>query len=472
MVIQISPQTEPSQASLVTPGAESQQQKSASEKGGLGVFARILAGLQGKTVTDTATEAHDVALPVEAAEHGELGFLDGFDEAENGFLSVGMFVEGLTKTVGMEHNLETMEIDLPLPSLFEAEFPEQGSDFSQTDILAGLSGEHARQISENGDTSYPQAREALTDTLNTAKGEPVADKHLTAGTVAAQTQAQAMESAEKPRNAGENARTGTATQANATVAAVGAAGEGLKMQAEAAKAPTYGDYKGRAAEVSVRDLRRGYAAEARDYRNAEPVNRDGLANANTGESRPATEGSGKDVLIEMRMPNHNAGSSAVTSWEGRSGQALENMLARELHQNLNGDIVRHASIILREGTDGVIRLALKPESLGNVKIHLEMAENKITGYIVVESEEALRAFERELASLEKEFRDSGFEGAELKMSLSDGKGADQQSGEAEDGRFLPGRIAADSYDASAELAEMALAQGLYWQGSGAVDMLA
>jgi flagellar hook-length control protein FliK len=52
-----------------------------------------------------------------------------------------------------------------------------------------------------------------------------------------------------------------------------------------------------------------------------------------------------------------------------------------------------------------------------------MAENKITGHIVVESEEALRAFEREIHSLEQAFRDSGFEGAELDFSLSQGGGS-------------------------------------------------
>jgi hypothetical protein len=51
-----------------------------------------------------------------------------------------------------------------------------------------------------------------------------------------------------------------------------------------------------------------------------------------------------------------------------------------------------------------------------------MAENKITGHVVVESEEALRAFEKEVHSLEQAFRDSGFDGAELDFSMAGGKG--------------------------------------------------
>jgi flagellar hook-length control protein FliK len=148
------------------------------------------------------------------------------------------------------------------------------------------------------------------------------------------------------------------------------------------------------------------------------------------------------------------------------------MLARELHQNFNNDIVRHASVALRDGNEGTIRLALKPESLGNVKIHLELAENKIIGHIVVESEEALRAFEREISSLEKAFRDSGFDAANLEMSLAhDGRGAENQWQEAEASQFLNGDFAASRYDAAIEQGEMPLAFDIY-QGTTAINVLA
>jgi flagellar hook-length control protein FliK len=171
------------------------------------------------------------------------------------------------------------------------------------------------------------------------------------------------------------------------------------------------------------------------------------------------------------MPTHNGTSSATTSWDGRqvqTPQTMENLLARELQQHLNGDIVRQASLILREGSEGTIRLALKPESLGNVKIHLEMAENKITGFIVVESEEAMRAFEREIDSIRKEFMDAGFDGAELQMSLADGGSG--QGDETEDGAFMPRAFAASRYDASAEMTETSPSAYVFLEGTGAVDV--
>jgi hypothetical protein len=99
-----------------------------------------------------------------------------------------------------------------------------------------------------------------------------------------------------------------------------------------------------------------------------------------------------------------------------------------------------------------------------------MAENKITGYIVVESEEAMRAFERELDSLEREFREAGFEGADLSMSLA-ADGGERRWRDAENEGLLPGGLAASRYDASAETEETA-AVAFYRQGTGAVDVLA
>ncbi|MDR0643216.1 MAG: flagellar hook-length control protein FliK [Treponema sp.] len=125
---------------------------------------------------------------------------------------------------------------------------------------------------------------------------------------------------------------------------------------------------------------------------------------------------------------------------GNGGRIFEDMLARELQQNLNSDIVRHAQLVLRDKGEGLIRLSLRPESLGNVKIRLELTENKIAGRIIVESGEALRAFEREIASLEQAFKDSGYESAELSAFLSQ----DGRDGGREEGKpFYSPRFALD-----------------------------
>jgi hypothetical protein len=190
---------------------------------------------------------------------------------------------------------------------------------------------------------------------------------------------------------------------------------------------------------------------------------------NTGFDRVKTEAPVREITLELRLPEQ-AQNSAQTTWETRAGganSALENMLARELHQNFNGDIVRHASMALRDGGEGTIRLTLKPESLGNVKIRLEMTENKITGQIIVESEEALRAFQKEIHSLEQAFRNSGFTDANLNLSLTaDGRNMEQQEQEA--ARFSPLMVASQYENEQTE----ALSLDLFRQEHLSVNMFA
>jgi hypothetical protein len=228
-------------------------------------------------------------------------------------------------------------------------------------------------------------------------------------------------------------------------------------QAAPRKNSTEKEGRGRLEEVRGRDRRRDRLSfEVRDLRNrGEGLKPESSQLKASAETRVQGESGTREITLELRLPDQSRNApSAETVWETKAGQAFEDLLARELHQNFNNDIVRHASMVLRDEGRGTIRLALKPETLGNVKIRLEMAENKITGHIVVESEEAMRAFEREIHSLEQAFKESGFQSANLEMSLAaDGRQADQSGQEPGANPFLPG--AAFRYDVP-ERAEMPL----------------
>ena len=160
-----------------------------------------------------------------------------------------------------------------------------------------------------------------------------------------------------------------------------------------------------------------------------------------------------DMKFSLQSPND---SGAVKSGgDVSASRLLEDSLAKELRGGLSSDIVRNAALIVRNGGEGTIHLTLQPESLGKVKIHIEMTENKLMGHITVESSEALRAFERELPVLEKAFKDSGFMETSLEMTFTqDGldSGADEQQEEENFPGFDPLLVAA-RYDAGAELIE-------------------
>ena len=282
--------------------------------------------------------------------------------------------------------------------------------------------------------------------------------------------ASSEKAAEKTKNRAEIA-------AKNEIAAAETQIRGGVQQAEAKKT-VLGEKEGRNRldEARNRDKRRGSAVEARDFRSqgVELSQKDSVFQVKAVAESRTGEGSVREITLELRLPNQGQESqSAPVSWETKAGQALEDILARELHQNFNNDIVRHASVILRDSSEGTIRLALKPESLGNVKIRLEMAENKITGRITVESEEALHAFEKELTSLEKAFVESGFEGANLEMSLASDSGGAQQWQGTEANQSLMRIIAASHYEAAAaEWTEIPAALDYYYQGTRSINVLA
>jgi len=215
--------------------------------------------------------------------------------------------------------------------------------------------------------------------------------------------------------------------------------------------------------------------EVRDQRTSDGSQMRTFYSVEAAASRLSGEASVKEITLELRLPEFsNSLQSAQTSWEARAanGSALETMLARELHQSFNGDIVRHASMALKDGGESTIRLALRPESLGNVKIQLEMSENKITGVILVESEEALNAFRKEMTALEQAFKEAGFADANLDLSLaSDGRNARHEH-EAD---IVSPQMAASSYEDSlrdsAELDIEALISA-YGHGAGSLNILA
>ena len=127
--------------------------------------------------------------------------------------------------------------------------------------------------------------------------------------------------------------------------------------------------------------------------------------------------SGHNEMIVDLSPGRKQGDiPAEAGQKTPGGENFEQILARELRGDLSADIVKQAAIVLRDGGEGTIKLSLKPETLGKVKIRLEIAENRISGHIFVENEEALRAFEKEIHTLEQSFRDSGFE-ASLNAAL-------------------------------------------------------
>jgi hypothetical protein len=202
--------------------------------------------------------------------------------------------------------------------------------------------------------------------------------------------------------------------------------------------------------VEVRDLR---TAEGQRGTSALPENTVSLREAIESNFRPLAK-TEIEIPVELDMNKGSvdgkSGDSSITGMD----RTFEDALAAELRGDLSTEIVRDATVIVRNGGEGTIRLSLRPASLGDVKIRLEMTENKITGHIILKSSDALRAFERELPVLEKAFKDSGFSETNLQMSLASDDSANGGTfgwrEERQERDFLVRALAVSSYEAESE----------------------
>lgn len=132
--------------------------------------------------------------------------------------------------------------------------------------------------------------------------------------------------------------------------------------------------------------------------------------------------------IAGREPNPQAAvsrepvafGSATTPEPATPPQTLAENLAARIRDSGAADIVKAAQIVLQDADTGVIRLQLEPASLGRVKIELKIADKKISGVIVVESDLAGKAFKDSLESLRDAFSASGLETAALEVEVRNG----------------------------------------------------
>jgi len=107
---------------------------------------------------------------------------------------------------------------------------------------------------------------------------------------------------------------------------------------------------------------------------------------------------------------NQGGRSALSAQDASS-------LTKELRETLNKDIVKNAEVILKDNNKGELRLILKPERLGKVRIRINLSDNRLGGKIFVENGMVRSIFENNLDSLNKAFKEVGYEVGELSVSV-------------------------------------------------------
>ncbi len=101
------------------------------------------------------------------------------------------------------------------------------------------------------------------------------------------------------------------------------------------------------------------------------------------------------------------------SW-GKNESAAES-LARKIDSQAGNEIVRGVKVVLKQAESGEIRINLKPDNLGRVRVDIQMDGNRLSGRIFVESAVAREAFQASLEGLQNKLMESGFNAADLEL---------------------------------------------------------
>ena len=123
-------------------------------------------------------------------------------------------------------------------------------------------------------------------------------------------------------------------------------------------------------------------------------------------------------------------SATMTHGDTRSDAAMR--LAQTLRDQGAADIVRQAQVILRDNNEGELRLLLRPESLGTVRIRMEMIEDRVALRIFVDNETAGEAFRDSIADLQRSFEESGVSTSSVEVTVEDGSQGDSGQHAASD----------------------------------------
>lgn len=168
------------------------------------------------------------------------------------------------------------------------------------------------------------------------------------------------------------------------------------------------------ARISVLDLREpgSRAAKTRQTGSTVAMERQKLPTEQLEQMRPDNVENTKPIVVELThlKDNFSGESKTLTTTTGSA-------LMKQLEDSINNKIVKQSSVILKDSNSGEIKLILKPEALGKVRIRLSLNDNRIAGQIIVENAAVKEIFEQNLQSLERAFKENGFDTTSLNVSV-------------------------------------------------------
>ncbi len=161
-------------------------------------------------------------------------------------------------------------------------------------------------------------------------------------------------------------------------------------------------------KFTVRDLR----TETIDSKNVLEASKKNAASKNNKSA---------DTTIQIPVSTAQAAQQNLLSLDGQTTSAtasnFQAMVQNQIQMNAP-DIVKAGNIVLQNNNKGSIELILHPESLGNVKINLQLSDKVVTGHIIVHSADAYKALTQSADSLKQAFLQSGFDVSGFDVSFA------------------------------------------------------
>ena len=170
--------------------------------------------------------------------------------------------------------------------------------------------------------------------------------------------------------------------------------------------------------VSVLDLRS--VVEENSQVKGDPV-------GNSNRSDAPSSGDGENGQFDIRYQRMSGVTDRGNNGAPQTGETTTRTFSQMLRETMAPEIVRQSGIILRDANRGEIRLVLKPEHLGRMRIRLELQDGRVTGRILVDNSAVKDAVERNLGALERSFLDHGFQTATLEVGVG-GEREQQRNG--------------------------------------------
>jgi flagellar hook-length control protein FliK len=184
--------------------------------------------------------------------------------------------------------------------------------------------------------------------------------------------------------------------------------------------------------IRILDLRRAdkprAAAETADARRVIPASADKDPAAGITLKLGAT----RETFVEtVPKPVPAAGSSGQTPME-------------RLREMAGSELVRASNLVLKDG-GGEIRLVLKPESLGSVRIRMNVVDNAIEGRIIVDSAAIKHVFDGSVDALRRALTAEGFQTGSLQVSVG-GQNTDAEDRRRQDEAPAVRRVVAQGFE--------------------------